>query len=64
MDLATYLNFGLYLDTTVETAASNTHQINSPATIVPVSAKAGEGLNDWYDRVKQIVSTGYTEKLT
>ncbi|MBD2464043.1 hydrogenase nickel incorporation protein HypB [Oscillatoria sp. FACHB-1407] len=41
-----------YLDVDVEQIAANVRQMNPDATIIPVSAKTGEGLETWFAWVK------------
>ena len=36
-----------YLDVQIEKMIANVRQINSASTIIPLSAKTGEGTNDW-----------------
>lgn len=41
-----------YLDVDVHQIVSNVRQMNPHVTIIPVSAKTGEGLNAWFEWVK------------
>ncbi|MGB3405273.1 MAG: hydrogenase nickel incorporation protein HypB [Microcoleaceae cyanobacterium] len=49
MDLAPYLNIDL------KKIESNVRQINPNVTIIPVSAQTGEGLETWFEWVKNYV---------
>ncbi|MGB3572586.1 MAG: hydrogenase nickel incorporation protein HypB [Phormidesmis sp.] len=51
--LITKMDLAPHLDVNVETIVSNVRQLNSKAAIIPVSAKSGEGLTDWFVWVKQ-----------
>jgi hydrogenase nickel incorporation protein HypB len=53
--LITKIDLAPYLDVSIETIIANVRQLNSRAIIIPVSAKTGEGLTDWYDWVRQQV---------
>ncbi|MGC1306216.1 MAG: hydrogenase nickel incorporation protein HypB [Phormidesmis sp.] len=53
--LITKTDLAPYLDVDIETIVSNVRQLNSRVTIIPVSAKTGEGLEDWYAWVRQTV---------
>jgi hydrogenase nickel incorporation protein HypB len=46
MDLAPYL------DIDVDRIVANVRQMNPDVTIIPVSAKTGEGLEVWFDWVR------------
>jgi hydrogenase nickel incorporation protein HypB len=54
--LITKTDLAPYLDVDIENIISNVRQLNSKVVIIPVSAKTGEGLESWYDWVKQFVS--------
>ncbi|MBW4466922.1 MAG: hydrogenase nickel incorporation protein HypB [Pegethrix bostrychoides GSE-TBD4-15B] len=48
MDLAPYLDFDL------DKIVANVRQMNSQATIIPISTKTGEGLKLWFDWLRQV----------
>lgn len=50
--LITKMDLAPYLDVDVDRVIANVRQINSHATIIPVSAKTGEGLEQWFDWVR------------
>jgi hydrogenase nickel incorporation protein HypB len=47
--LITKMDLAPHLEVDVERIITNVRQINSHATIIPVSAKTGEGLSAWFD---------------
>jgi hydrogenase nickel incorporation protein HypB len=51
--LITKLDLVPYLDVQVATIMANVRQMNPTVTIIPVSAKTGEGLEAWFDWVRQ-----------
>ncbi len=53
--LITKMDLAPHLEVSVETIVSNVRQLNSKAAIIPVSAKSGEGLTEWFAWVKQTV---------
>lgn len=53
--LITKTDLSPYLDVDIETIVANVRQLNSKVTIIPVSAKTGEGLDAWYAWVRQQV---------
>ncbi len=53
--LITKMDLAPHLEVSVETIIANVRQLNSKARIIPVSAKTGEGLTDWYDWIHQQV---------
>ena len=53
--LITKTDLAPYLEVDIETIAKNVRQLNSKTTIIPVSAKTGEGLETWCDWVRQCV---------
>ncbi|MGB3294118.1 MAG: hydrogenase nickel incorporation protein HypB [Phormidesmis sp.] len=53
--LITKTDLAPYLDVNIETIVANVRQLNSQVTIIPVSAKSGEGLDAWYTWVLQQV---------
>ncbi|MEL7332939.1 MAG: hydrogenase nickel incorporation protein HypB [Cyanobacteria bacterium J06560_2] len=54
--LITKMDLAPHLDVNVETIVSNVRQLNSNVTIIPVSAKSGEGLTDWFNWVRRVVT--------
>ena len=50
--LITKIDLSPYLDMDIDTIVANVRQINPNVTIIPVSAKTGEGLENWFDWVK------------
>lgn len=55
--LITKLDLAPYLDVEIDQIAANVRQMNPHVTIIPVSAKTGEGLNLWYDWVRSTVKS-------
>ena len=55
--LITKTDLAPYLDVDIETIVRNVRQLNSKTAIIPVSAKSGEGLNDWVAWVQQAVTS-------
>ena len=55
--LITKIDLAPYLDVDIDTIVANVRQLNSQVTIIPVSAKSGEGLDAWYSWVRQQVQT-------
>ncbi len=45
--LITKTDLAPYLDVSIDTIIENVRQINTKATIIPLSAKTGEGVADW-----------------
>jgi hydrogenase nickel incorporation protein HypB len=54
--LITKLDLAPYLEVDIERIAANVRQMNPHVTIIAVSAKTGEGLELWYDWVRQQVA--------
>jgi hydrogenase nickel incorporation protein HypB len=54
--LITKTDLAPYLEVNIETIIANVRQLNSKAVIVPISAKTGEGLENWYAWVRQTVA--------
>jgi hydrogenase nickel incorporation protein HypB len=54
--LITKLDLAPYLEIDIETIAANVRQMNPDVTLIPVSAKTGEGLDQWLDWVRSQVS--------
>jgi hydrogenase nickel incorporation protein HypB len=50
--LITKLDLVPYLDVDVDRIIANVRQMNARATIIPVSAKTGEGMDAWHDWVR------------
>jgi len=46
--LVTKIDLAPYLDVSVATLEANARQINPHVTVIPLSAKTGEGLDDWF----------------
>ena len=53
--LITKTDLAPYLDVDIETIVANVRQLNSRVVIIPVSAKTGEGLEAWYNWIRQKV---------
>ncbi|MEL6815030.1 MAG: hydrogenase nickel incorporation protein HypB [Cyanobacteria bacterium J06598_3] len=53
--LITKTDLAPYLDVEIETIVANVRQLNSRVVIIPVSAKTGEGLEVWYNWIRQNV---------
>ena len=53
--LITKTDLAPYLDVDIETIVRNVRQLNSKTVIIPVSAKSGEGLKEWFDWVRLVV---------
>lgn len=53
--LITKTDLAPYLDVDIETIVANVRQLNSRVVIIPVSAKTGEGLEAWYEWIRQTV---------
>jgi hydrogenase nickel incorporation protein HypB len=54
--LITKMDLAPYLEIDVNRIVANVRQINPDVTIVPVSAKTGEGLEVWFDWVRTQVA--------
>lgn len=50
--LITKMDLAPYLEIDLERMINNVRQMNSTVKIIPISAKTGEGLEDWYDWVR------------
>ncbi|MEO1621079.1 MAG: hydrogenase nickel incorporation protein HypB [Cyanobacteria bacterium J06632_3] len=57
--LITKTDLAPYLDIDIEKIIANVRQINTRATIICLSAKTGEGINDWISWVKQTVMANH-----
>ena len=44
-----------YLDIDIQKIADNVHQMNPNVTIIPLSAKTGAGLKDWFNWLSHVV---------
>lgn len=54
--LVTKTDLAPYLDVDIEQIKANVRQLNPSATIIPMSAKTGEGLEAWFEWVQAVVS--------
>ena len=54
--LITKTDLAPYLDIDLATIEANVRQINSTVTVIPVSAKSGEGMAQWLDWVQTTVA--------
>ncbi|MFB6275399.1 MAG: hydrogenase nickel incorporation protein HypB [Halothece sp.] len=54
--LVTKMDIAPHLDIDIKRIEENVHQINPNVTIIPVSAKTGEGLNNWFNWVQEQVN--------
>ncbi len=61
--LITKTDLAPYLDIDFDRIADNVRQINPNVTIISVSAKTGEGLEQWFDWLKSIVRQYSTKRL-
>ena len=61
--LITKIDLAPYLDVDVDRIIANARQLNSRVTIIPVSAKSGEGLDVWLDWVRDRVQANATAQL-
>ena len=55
--LITKIDLAPYLDVDLARIESNVRQINPQVTVIPVSAKSGEGLELWFDWVRSAVKS-------
>lgn len=55
--LITKIDLAPYLEVNIDQIAANVRQMNPQVSILPVSAKTGEGLDRWFDWVKAQVYT-------
>ncbi|MEB3213664.1 MAG: hydrogenase nickel incorporation protein HypB [Leptolyngbyaceae bacterium] len=53
--LITKLDLAPYLDVDLQQIEANVRQINPHVTLIPVSAKTGEGLSEWFNWVRSHV---------
>ncbi|MEC4802722.1 MAG: hydrogenase nickel incorporation protein HypB [Jaaginema sp. PMC 1079.18] len=61
--LITKTDLAPYLDVEIERIVANVRQMNSHVTIIPLSAKTGEGLEDWFAWVTQQVAASHTDAI-
>src|SRR4028119_2481990 len=54
--LITKIDLVPYLDVDINCIAANVRQMNPHVTIIPVSAKTGEGLEAWFDWIRAEVA--------
>jgi hydrogenase nickel incorporation protein HypB len=55
--LITKVDLAPYLDVSIDQIAANVRQMNPHCTIISVSAKTGEGLEDWFGWMRDRVSS-------
>jgi len=58
--LITKMDLAPYLDINRQQIEANVRQINSDATIIPISAKTEEGLESWFNWVRDVRSHCFT----
>ena len=61
--LITKIDLAPYLDIDCDRIAENVRQMNPNVTIISVSAKTGEGLQQWFDWVKNIIYQNQADRL-
>jgi hydrogenase nickel incorporation protein HypB len=61
--LITKMDLAPHLDTDLDQIIANVRQMNPHVAIIPVSAKTGEGLNDWFDWVRLQIKQSATAQL-
>jgi hydrogenase nickel incorporation protein HypB len=62
--LITKIDLVPHLNVKVQNIIDNVRQMNSHATIIPVSAQTGEGLEAWYDWVQKTAQKDHVAKVT
>ncbi|MEO1069126.1 MAG: hydrogenase nickel incorporation protein HypB [Cyanobacteria bacterium J06638_6] len=63
--LITKVDLAPYLEVSIDQIAANVRQMNPLVTIIPVSAKTGEGLEEWFTWVRsQIVASDQSPVLS
>lgn len=62
--LITKIDLVPHLNVKVQNIIDNVRQMNSHATIIPVSAQTGEGLEAWYDWVQKACQKDHVAKVT
>jgi hydrogenase nickel incorporation protein HypB len=60
--LITKLDLAPYLDVNLDRIIANVRQMNSHVTIIPVSAKTGEGLDEWFNWIRSCLSQNSMQK--
>lgn len=61
--LITKMDLAPHLDTDLDQIIANVRQMNPHVAIIPVSARTGEGLNDWFDWVRLQIKQSATAQL-
>ncbi len=61
--LITKTDLAPYLDIDLDQIASNVRQMNPDVTIINLSAKTGEGLEQWFDWVSKLIEHHRNEQL-
>ena len=56
--LITKIDLAPYLEVDISQIEANVRQMNPNVTIIPVSAKTGEGLEKWFDWVQNTKAQG------
>lgn len=62
--LVTKMDLAPHLEIDLDLIVANVRQMNAHAAIIPVSAKSGEGLEDWFTWLKNTVRNFSTAALT
>ncbi len=62
--LITKIDLAPYLDINLDRIINNVRQMNPTVTIISVSAKTGEGLEQWFDWVSDRVQENSIKQLT
>ena len=62
--LVTKIDLAPYLDINLELIARNVRQMNTQVKIIFVSAKTGEGLEQWFDWVRNAIVQNSSKQLT
>jgi hydrogenase nickel incorporation protein HypB len=60
--LITKLDLAPYLDVNLDRIIANVRQMNPHVTIIPVSAKTGEGLDEWFNWIRSCLSQNSMQK--
>lgn len=58
--LITKMDLAPYLDVNITQIEANVRQLNPNVTVIPLSAKSGQGLTQWFDWVKSAVQQHQT----
>ena len=61
--LVTKMDLAPYLDINLQQIENNIRQMNPDAAIIPVSAKTGTGLADWFEWVRSAISSQSKREL-